>query len=297
MGDNMKEKHTVRNIIIFFVILTLTIICILLYSRFIATKNIQVHEYKIVNKNFNNEYHGLKIVHISDIHYGRITFEKELNELVKKVNKTKPDIIIFTGDLVDQDTKMTNEKADKVASILSKLEARIGKYAINGNHDFYYEDWDLIIENSDFTNLNDKIETIYLEKDRYILLSGMSTNSYGKTPINEKLKESTEFLKEKKDDEKPIYSILLMHEPDYIDDVNLNNYNLVLSGHSHNGQIRIPFIGALKSSLPKGSRKYYDTYYKVKNTDLYISNGIGTSTVNFRLFNRPSFNLYRMTNK
>ena len=297
MGDNMKEKHTVRNIIIFFVILTLTIICILLYSRFIATKNIQVHEYKIVNKNFTDEYYGLKIVHISDIHYGRITFENELNELVKKVNKTKPDIIVFTGDLVDQDTKMTNEKADKVASILSKLEARIGKYAINGNHDFYYEDWDLVIENSDFTNLNNKIETIYLEKDRYILLSGMSTNSYGKTTINEKLKESTEFLKSKKDNEKPIYSILLMHEPDYIDDINLKDYNLVLSGHSHNGQIRIPFIGALKSTLPKGSRKYYDTYYKVKNTDLYISNGIGTSTINFRLFNRPSFNLYRLTNK
>ncbi|MBE6160116.1 MAG: metallophosphoesterase [Lactobacillales bacterium] len=297
MGDNMKEKHTVRNIIIFFVILTLTIICILLYSRFIATKNIQVHEYKIENKNFTNEYYGLKIVHISDIHYGRITFENELNELVKKVNKTKPDIIVFTGDLVDQDTKMTNEKADKVASILSKLEARIGKYAINGNHDFYYEDWDLVIENSDFTNLNNKIETIYLEKDRYILLSGMSTNSYGKTTINEKLKESTEFLKSKKDNEKPIYSILLMHEPDYIDDINLKDYNLVLSGHSHNGQIRIPFIGALKSTLPKGSRKYYDTYYKVKNTDLYISNGIGTSTINFRLFNRPSFNLYRLTNK
>lgn len=293
----MKEKHTVRNIIIFFIILTLTIICILLYSRFIATKNIQVHEYKIANKNFTDEYYGLKIVHISDIHYGRITFEKELNELVKKVNKTKPDIIVFTGDLVDQDTKMTNEKADKVASILSKLEARIGKYAINGNHDYYYKDWDLVIDNSDFINLNNKIETIYLEKDRYILLSGISTNSYGKIPINEKLKESTEFLKDKKDNEKPIYSILLMHEPDYTDDVNLNNYNLVLSGHSHNGQIRIPFIGALKATLPKGSRKYYDTYYKVKNTDLYISNGIGTSTVNFRLFNRPSFNLYRLINK
>lgn len=292
----MKEKHTIRNLVIFFLILTFLIILILLYSRYIATKNIQVHEYKITNKNFTDEYYGLKIVHISDIHYGRITFEKELTELVKKVNKTKPDIIVFTGDLIDQDTKMTNEQADKVASILSKLKARVGKYAINGNHDYYYENWDLIIENSDFINLNDKIETIYLESNKYILLSGMSTNSYGKVTINEKLKESTEFLKEKNNDEKPIYSILLMHEPDYIDDVNLNNYDLVLAGHSHNGQVRLPFIGALKASLPKGSRKYYDAYYKVKNSDLYISNGIGTSTVNFRLFNRPSFNLYRFTN-
>lgn len=293
----MKDKHPIRNLIIFFIIMILLIILILLYSRFIAIKNIKTHEYKIVNKNFTNEYYGLKIVHISDIHYGRVTFDNELEELVKKVNRTKPDIIVFTGDLIDQDTKMSNEDNDRVAKILSKLTARIGKYAVSGNHDYYYKNWDLIIENSGFSNLNDKIDTIYLENKRYILISGMSTNSYEKKSISDKLKESTEFLKDKKNDEKPIYSILLMHEPDYIDDLNINNYDLVLAGHSHNGQVRIPFIGAIKSTLPSGSKKYYDRYYKIKNTDLYISNGIGTSKINFRLFNRPSFNLYRFTNK
>ncbi len=286
-----------KKVIIFFIFLIIIISSILLYSRFIATKNIQIHEYKIVNKNFVDEYYGLKIVHISDIHYGRITFIKELNELVNKVNKTKPDIIIFTGDLIDQDTKITNEDADKISSVLSKMNANVGKYAINGNHDFYLKNWDLIIENSGFKILNDTYDLIYLKSDKYIMISGMSTNSYGKKSINEKLNDSINFLKEKKDDEKPIYSILIMHEPDYVDDVNLNNYNLVLAGHSHNGQVRLPFIGALKFSLPMGSRKYYDNYYKVKNSDLYISNGIGTSKVNFRLFNRPSFNLYRFTNK
>lgn len=293
----MKDKHPIRNLIIFFIIMILLIILVLLYSRFIAIKNIKTHEYKIVNKNFTNEYYGLKIAHISDIHYGRVTFDNELEELVKKVNRTKPDIIVFTGDLIDQDTKMSNEDNDRVAKILSKLTARIGKYAVSGNHDYYYKNWDLIIENSGFSNLNDKIDTIYLENKRYILISGMSTNSYGKKSISDKLKESTEFLKDRKNDEKPIYSILLMHEPDYIDDLNINNYDLVLAGHSHNGQVRIPFIGAIKSTLPSGSKKYYDRYYKIKNTDLYISNGIGTSKINFRLFNRPSFNLYRFTNK
>ncbi|MBP3461551.1 MAG: metallophosphoesterase [Bacilli bacterium] len=291
------KKGTVKKIIIFFIILIITISSILLYSRFIATKNIQIHEYKIVNKNFTDEYYGLKIVHISDIHYGRITFEKELNELVKKVNMTKPDIIVFTGDLIDQDNKLNNEEADKISSILSEMNATVGKYAINGNHDYYFKDWDLIVENSGFKILNDNYDLIYLRNDKYIMISGMSTNSYGKKSINEKLNDSSSYLKDKKDDEKPIYSILLMHEPDYIDDINLNDYNLVLAGHSHNGQVRIPIIGALKFTLPMGSRKYYDTYYKVKNTDLYVSNGIGTSTVNFRLFNKPSFNLYRFTNK
>jgi hypothetical protein len=292
-----KKKSFFKKVIFFFIFLTLFIIVLLLYSRYIGTKNIQIHEYKIVNKNFTDDYYGLKIVHISDIHYGRVTFEKELNELVEKVNKVKPDIIVFTGDLIDQDTKITNNMTDKISSILSKMDARVGKYAVTGNHDYYFENWDLVMENSGFTILNDSYDLINLESKRYIMITGSSTNSYGKKSIDDKLKEATNFLKDKKDDDLPIYSILLMHEPDYIDSVNLNNYDLVLSGHSHNGQVRMPFIGALKFTLPNGAKKYYKEYYKVKNTDLYISNGIGTTTMNFRLFNRPSFNLYRLTNK
>lgn len=293
----MKEKHTLRNIILFFILITFIIILILLYSRFIATKNIQVKEYKIVNKNFTDNYYGLKIVHISDIHYGRITFNNDLKELVRKVNSINPDIVVLSGDLIDKDTKLSNNEADKLSNILSKMNAKIGRFAVNGNHDYYFKNWDLIIENSGFKNLNDTYDTIYLESNRYILLSGISTNLYDDTDLDKKTNEIDNFLNEKKDEEKPIYSILVMHEPDYIDFLNLNNYNLVLSGHSHNGQVRLPFIGALKFSLPPGSKKYYENYYKVKNTDLYISNGIGTSTINFRLFNRPSFNFYRLSYK
>ena len=74
-----------------------------------------------------------------------------------------------------------------------------------------------------------------------------------------------------------------------------NKFNLILAGHSHHGQIRLPLIGAI--ILPDGAKKYYNGYYEFNKTKLYISNGIGTSTINFRLFNKPSFNLYRITNK
>ena len=93
---------------------------------------------------------------------------------------------------------------------------------------------------------------------------------------------------------KPNYSILMMHEPDFIDDIDNSKFNLVLAGHSHNGQVRLPLIGALYT--PIKAKKYYDEFYKIKNTNLYISSGIGVSQINFRLFNRPSFNLYRLTN-
>ena len=70
------------------------------------------------------------------------------------------------------------------------------------------------------------------------------------------------------------------------------NVNLVLAGHSHNGQVNIPFIKNF--FLPYGSKKYYDNYYMVDDTSMYISSGIGESRVNLRLFNRPSINFYRI---
>lgn len=282
-----------KKLIIFFVIIITSIVLVLLYSRFIGIRNIQIREYKIVNKNFTDDYYGLKIVHITDIHYGKVTFDKELNELAKKVNLAKPDIIIFTGDLINKNTKLTNEQADKIASILSKMKARIGKYAIEGDHDTSFKNWSLIMENSGFKILYNKYETIYLENNRYILLSGVSSSNIS---INERLKETEEFLKSKKEDELPIYSILAMHKPDDIIDINTKNYNLVLAGHSLNGQVRLPFIGSI-GSKPKGAKKYYNPHYKVKESELYISSGIGTVYSNFRLNNKPSFNLYRIVNK
>ena len=66
----------------------------------------------------------------------------------------------------------------------------------------------------------------------------------------------------------------------------------MVSGHSHNGQVNIPYLKRL--FLPKGSRKYYENYYKVNNTNLYISSGIGLSKVNLRIFDKPSINFYRI---
>ena len=84
-----------------------------------------------------------------------------------------------------------------------------------------------------------------------------------------------------------------MHEPDNIKYT--SDFDLVLAGHSHNGQVKLPYIGAIFT--PNGSKKYYDEYYKVNKSDLYISGGLGSSILNLRFFNKPSINLYRITNK
>ena len=82
---------------------------------------------------------------------------------------------------------------------------------------------------------------------------------------------------------------------DNIDNILKYNFNLVLAGHSHNGQVRFPYSNPLVK--PDNAKKYYNEYYKISDTNLYISGGIGNSVLNFRLFNRPSFNLYRLVDK
>lgn len=288
----MKKVFTLKRFIIFLICFILVITGVLLYSRYIGTTGLNIKEYRLTYKSLTDDFYGLKIIHLTDIHYGRTVHKKELENIKKEVNLMKPDIIVFTGDLIDKDTKLTKTDLKILNSFLNGMEANIGKYAITGNHDYGFKNYDIILENGGFTNLNNKYELIYTNTTNNILLAGVSTNIYGKKTIKEKLNDTFEYLKNT--DNKPVLSILIMHEPDFIDDINYSKFNLVLAGHSHNGQIRLPFIGALVK--PNYAKKYYDEYYKIKNTDLYISSGIGVSEVNFRLFNRPSFNLYRLTN-
>lgn len=279
-----------KKFIIILVIIILILGLGLLYSRFIATSGLKVKEYKVVNNKITDSYHGLKIIHLSDIHYNSTINEKELNNIVDKVNEIKPDIVVLTGDLIDE--RLSYDK-DIIINCLSKIEAKLGKFAVSGNHDIPLDDYNYIIKESGFTSLDNKYELIYSKTSEPIIISGIG---YGDEDIGIKTEQYDKYISElKADDIKPIYSILLVHEPDTVDNLDLNKYDLVLAGHSHGGQVIIPFIGKLYT--PEGAKKYYDEYYKINNTDLYISSGLGTSMYKFRLFNRPSFNFYRITNK
>ncbi len=279
-----------KKIIITLIIIILLISSILLYSRFIATKGLKIKEYKVVNTKITDSYHGLKIVHLSDVHYGSTINEKELNNIVDKINEINPDIVVLTGDLIDD--RISYNK-DIIINCLSKINAKLGKYAISGNHDLPLDNYNYIIKESGFTNLDNTYELIYYKSNEPIIISGIG---YGEEDVGIKTEQFDKYISElKADDIKPIYSILLVHEPDTVDNLDLSKYDLVLAGHSHNGQVRLPFIGALYT--PDSAKNYYDEYYKINNTDLYISSGLGTSMYKFRLFNKPSINFYRITNK
>lgn len=280
----MKKK-----VIIISIIIVAIITIILLYARFIGTSGLKINEYKITNPNITNKYHGLKVVHLTDIHYGTTINEKKLKYLVEQINFINPDIVVLTGDLLDETVEYNK---DEIINNLKEIKAKLGKYAISGNHDYPIENYNSIIKESGFTNLDNTYELIYNNTNQPIIISGISSNLIDTTDLNTKTEKFNEYIST---NGKPIYSILLIHEPDYIDNLDLNNYDLVLAGHSHNGQINIPLLKKLY--LPVGSDKYIDGHYNINNTDIFVSNGIGTSGVKFRLFSKPSFNFYRITNK
>lgn len=275
-----RRKLSLKVFLVFLVILGL-IFC---YARFVEVNLLDVKEYKLKNELVPDNFNGLKLVQFSDLHYGMTINDKNIDKIVRKINSIKPDIVVFTGDLVDQDYSLTKEDINILTDALKKIEAKYGKYSVKGNHDYYNKDFDNIMYDASFMNLKNTYDTVYNDNSNPLLVYGFDDTLYG-NPSSEGLNDKG--IKDIK------YKIVLVHEADYVDDIlKEQDVELVLSGHSHGGQVRIPYLKPF--FLPDGSKKYYDSYYKVKNTDVYVSNGIGTSIFKMRFGSTPSINFFRL---
>ena len=277
-----KEHPTLRKILItiFFIFFLIT-----LYSMIIGNKIIDINEYKIESSVIPESFHGIKIVHFSDIHYGTTINKKQLDKIVKRINELNPDIIVFTGDLIDKNIIPNKEIKEEIIESLNNLECSLYKYAIYGDEDLQNDDYNEIINKSNFTLLEDSSTLLYYKENTPIEITG-----YNPIETSPNYTILTNYVEEQ--DTTNYFKIVLTHEPDSIDKFINYNPNLVLSGHTLGGLIKIPFIKPLL--LPDNTNNYYEEYYKVKESDIFISNGLGTSGINSRLNNHPSINLYRL---
>ena len=268
--------------IFFFVIF----IILLIWGKFCEPNILLIHDYKLESETLPRSFDGTRIVHFSDLHYGNLN-ERQLNKTINNINSLKPDIVVFTGDLVEEGFELKDNDIKVLVKYLSKINSKFGKYAIQGNHDVKNDNFDNIMYDSHFTVLKNNYDTIYNENNDSILLYGTDDLLHGEPQIKGFKSKEIDNIS---------YKIILIHEPDYIDDF-IHDYNvsLVLAGHSHGKQVNIPLLSRL--FLPKGSRKYYESYYEINNTPFYISNGVGNSVINYRLFTPPSINIYRLYSK
>lgn len=284
MNKKEKEtKETKENKSHIFIYILLIIGLIIIYSRYIATTGIQIKEYSVINNKIPESFKGFKVVHFSDLKYGSTTDQKYLKKLVNKINELNPDIIIFTGDLISSNYKLTDNDKKSIIENLNKLDPKIDIYSIRGDNDIN-ETYNSIITQTKIIEINNLNKLIYYKGDTPIMLIGLDDSING----NQSLDMAFNY------EENNYYKILIAHEPDTYEKIKDKNIDLFLAGHSLNGQVRLPFIGSIYT--PTGAKKYYDSKYKIDNTEIYISNGLGTSKMPYRLNNRPSINLYRFYN-
>lgn len=267
-----------KKIIIFLIVL---LIGILLYAHFIETKNFKITEQSI-QANISESFNGFKIVQFSDLLIASTKTIDDLEEIVNEINNLKPDIIVFTGDLIKKDYDINDNEIEKIKELLKNLNCTLYKYATIGDND--QENYKEIMTDSDFIILDNESNYIFYQDITPIKITGITDVS----DLEKALSIS--------DDLDASYNIVITHQPDNIEILATYDIDLVLAGHSLLGQIRLPFIGGIIKK--DGATKYIDNYYKVNDTIMYVSSGLGIdNNYYFRLFNKPEINLYRLTQK
>ena len=155
-------KRILKLMITIFIIIFLIII----YARYIGTLGFNTKEYTINDKNIPEGFDGIKIVHFSDLHYNRAISLNKVASIIDEINLINPDIVVFTGNLVDKDVTLSDKDFNDLTNLLLKINAKYGKYAVLGNHDIDY-DIDKIIalyNESNFKYLDNDYDIIYNQK-------------------------------------------------------------------------------------------------------------------------------------
>ena len=255
------------------VILMLLFLMILGYAMMIEPNLLRINKMEVGTLTKGK----LRVVQFSDTHLDDNYTIRDLEKLVRIINHQNPDIIVFTGDLID--SVQDGQYPEDALKTLKKLDAGLIKVAVFGNHDYglegykYYQD---MMEGAGFRVLVN--ESVILDAGGEIMI-----NIVG---LDDALLGNPDYKKVSSLITKKYYDILVMHEPDEISHFEQDTYELALAGHSHGGQIRIPFIGEVNT--PPLAKKYVKGMYEItEEKKLYVSSGIGTTVIPVRLMNIP----------
>lgn len=260
----------------------------LLYGAFIERNQTQTNCVEIVSENVPQTFDGYKIVHISDMHLlSFIGREDALTRIVEKINAQQPDAILFTGDLVTQNSSEFESSKD----ILAKLRATDGVYSILGNHDYsFYNRWeseelrkkdaDAIIEQQRAFGWN-----ILLNENRNIVRGSDTLSIIGVENTSSKHKfRSYGNLANAAQGANGQFKILMTHDPSHwrTEVLPKTNIDLTLSGHTHAMQSTL-FGWSIISFI----YKEYMGLYKEGNKFLYVNIGLGETMFPFRVGAKP----------
>ena len=196
----------------------LILILIIAYGITVETKVFGNKEYKVESALIPSSFDGFKIVQFSDIHYGTSINKEEIKRIVSNINKLKPDILVFTGDLVDKSVNLSEDNLNYLIEEFGKLDAKMYKFAIYGDDDYHNDYYKDILDKSGFILLNNETKLIYFEGNTPILISGFST--IDTNPDYSILNKDINGIQVN-----GLYKIVLTHQTNSIDE--LMNYSLL----------------------------------------------------------------------
>lgn len=253
------------------------------YARFIEPKRLTVTAHTISHSLIPKSFDGIKIVQFSDTHLGYHFSLAQLRRVVMRINDLAPDVVVFTGDLMDAPNQY--RFSHDIAPILAKIRAPLGKFCIYGNHDHGGYGTDLykkIMKQAGFRVLVNKHVWIEQPDKSKIAIVGADDLMLGKP----------DFAKMFQSIPPSTYTILLLHEPDGATKAARYPVHLQLSGHSHGGQIQLPFIGPLVT--PPLAVQYYEGFYRIQDMTLYVNRGLGTTRMPFRFLTPPELTVFTL---
>ena len=253
--------------------ITLSIVIVIILFCNFQNKHLETTHYTYAAEQLGADLEGYRIVQISDLHNAK--FGKNNQKLVGRIRECEPDMIVLTGDLVDSN----HTNVDRAVQFVDEIVKICPVYYVTGNHEYW-------LEKSEYDGLMDGLigAGVVILDDQVVEIS-RGNAKFRLVGLDDKsLADGT--LEALLSDEKEL-TVVLAHEPQYLARYAGTGVDLVLSGHAHGGQFRLPFVGGIVAPDQGFLPEYTAGEYYMNGTEMIVSRGLGNSVIPVRLFNYP----------
>lgn len=271
----------------------LIVIALLLFCSY-QNRHLETTYYTYKAEQLGADLEGYRIVQISDLH--NVKFGKNNQKLVDRIRECEPDMIVLTGDLVDSN----HTNVDRAVQFVDEIVKICPVYYVIGNHEYW-------LEKSEYDELMDGLvsagvvildnQVVEISRgDAKFRLVGLDDRSLADGTLEALLSdesirnnqaEQKEEIADNEDSGEKELTVVLAHEPQYLARYAGTGVDLVLSGHAHGGQFRLPFVGGIVAPDQGFLPEYTAGEYYMNGTEMIVSRGLGNSVIPVRLFNYP----------
>ena len=275
----------------FIMLAIVTVLILLIIWIAYGNTDLEIYKYNVKSEDIPSEFDNFRIVQISDLHNAE--FGENNEKLLLMLKQADADIIAITGDMIDS----RNTDVDVAISFAQKAVNIAPVYYVNGNHESRvlgeYEKLKQGLTDAGVTILENSSADITIG-DETISLIGINDPTFRMELVDDTMEQNIAHQLVSVIPDNDNYKVLLAHRPEYFD-VYAGNVDLVLSGHAHGGQFRIPFIGGLVAPGQGFFPEYYEGSHIKENTEMIVSRGIGNSIIPFRINNKPEIIVAELT--